>query len=120
MTGNAGRFKWFVDGPGIGSIGLRAMAFAAGDLAMGAIKNESTFGMIKGRGLPSFGRMTSCTWRDAISGELRLMSIRVARLAIRPDAGELDQSPIIGVGQIRMALVAGDLYVHSFEREIAL
>ncbi len=48
MTGNAGRFEWLVSGPGVGSVGLRAVAFTAGDIAMGAIKNEPTLGMIKG------------------------------------------------------------------------
>lgn len=120
MTGNAGRFERLVDDPGIGFIGLRTVTFTAGDIAMGAIKNETTFGMIKRRRFPSFSRMALRTWRDAINGELRLMGIRVARLAIRPDAGELDQSPITRIRHISVTLVAGDLYMHPFEREVAL
>lgn len=120
MTGNAGRFEWFVCGPSISSVGVWTVTFTAGDIAMCAIKNESTVGMIKGRGFPSFGGMTLRTLRGAINGKLRFMDIGVTGLAVRADPSELNQSSITSIRHVRVALVAGDLYMHPFEREVAL
>lgn len=64
--------------------------------------------------------MARGTLRDTVGGELRFMDISVTGLTVGPDPGELDQSPVTGVCHVRVALVAGDLYMHSFEREVAL
>lgn len=120
MTGNTGGFKWFVRNPGISSVGLRTVAFAAGYISMGAIERKAALGMIEGRWFPAFGRMAIGTLGDAIGGKLFSMDILVTGLAIGPGAGEFDQRPVTGIRHISVTLVAGDFYMHPLKSKIAL